>query len=626
MRCSPWSIPLAAALGLLAVFPIGATGGRLGAEAGPTPPVLSIQVEASPDPLPAPGKGVLKVTITVPKGYHIFGGPRLLARMEVARSGSALTFGKPKFSKGVMEADPELGETFEVHRNKVTAEIPVTLSGGAGKSLKGTLALDWQGCQDFGDKVCFLPSTDKEPFEVALSKGPAETGAAQEKAGPGTGDQGAGTQVPEIGGPAAGRVAGFVEAGRFVGYKAPDAFLTWTGEVLGGKAAAGGLESLFAKTAKENIALALLVAFLFGLLSSLTPCVYPIIPITVAFIGSRSEGQGRLRGFTLSMVFVLGLAVVYSLLGAVSAKAGAAFGSLTQTRWIGIPIALIFFALALSMFNLFEFKTPGSLATRIEMTKQKGRGKGYFGAFLIGALSGLVASPCIGPLILAILVVVAATGSVALGFIYLFAFALGMGVLFLVIGTFSGILASLPKSGSWMDGVRVVFGALILAASFYFASLYLPRKLFVPISLAALLIVLLYLLFGVKRHFFSVPVRAAGMVLSALALALVLLLTTGASGEGKGWASDLSAAAGVARAEGKPMLLDFRADWCVACVELEKKTWPDTKVQGFLGSVVPVRLDMTTQGPKEKAILDSYGVKGLPTVILLRPEKEPPSS
>jgi thiol:disulfide interchange protein DsbD len=368
----------------------------------------------------------------------------------------------------------------------------------------------------------------------------------------------------------------------------------------------------------------MLVAFLFGLLSSLTPCVYPVIPITVAYIGSRSEGQGRMRGLSLSLVFVLGLAVVYSVLGAASAKAGAAFGSLTQTPWVGLPIALLFYALALSMFNLFEFKTPGSLTTRIEMTKQKGKGKGYLGAFLIGALSGLVASPCIGPLILAILVVVAATGSVALGFLYLFAFALGMGVLFVVIGTFSGILASLPKSGSWMDGVRVAFGALILTASFYFASLYLPRRFFFVLGALALLGVLLFLLFGAKRHFFGVPIRAAGILLCAAGFAAVVLLI-GPAGKGSGeeWAGDLAAATEVARAEGKPLLLDFRADWCVACVELEKKTWPDASVQKFLRDVVPVRLDMTTQGPAEKALLDACGVKGLPTVILLTPEEKP---
>jgi thiol:disulfide interchange protein DsbD len=573
--------------------------------------------------LPSPGAGVLKVSVTVPKGYHLFGGTRLKALVEetqITRGG--VLFQKPVFSKGVMEEDKDLGETFEVHRGSVTVEIPMTIQGGTSGVLKGILALDWQGCQDFGDKVCFLPDTDKTPFEVALVQGTGDKGQGTEDKGLGTGDKGQGTGDKGLAA-VADRVRGFSEAGRFAGFKAPEPFLRWAEDTLGGRTSQGGLEALFGNAAKDNIPLALLVAFLFGLLSSLTPCVYPVIPITVAYIGSRSEGQGRMRGFSLSVVFVLGLAVVYSALGAASAKAGKAFGALTQTPWVGLPVALLFFALALSMFNLFEFKTPDSLTTRIEKTKQKGKGKGYLGAFLIGALSGLVASPCIGPLILAILVVVAATGSTALGFLYLFAFALGMGVLFIVIGTFSGILASLPKSGSWMDGVRVVFGALILTASFYFASLYLSRRLFFVLGTLALWGVVLYLIFGVRRHFFSILIRATGIVLCALSFTAIALLTgAGGKGDGKEWRSDLAAAAEVARAEGKPMLLDFRADWCVACVELEKKTWPDPKVTKFLGGVVPVRLDMTTQGPAEKALLDAYGVKGLPTVILLRPEKK----
>jgi thioredoxin:protein disulfide reductase len=606
------------ALTLLAAPRAWALAGRPGAESAPQPPVLDIRVTAAPSPLPSPGQGVIRVTVKVPKGYHIFGGSRLTASVEEASAGpGGVSFGEAKRSKGVMEEDKELGETFEIHRDAVTLEIPVRLTGGSPGVLKGILALDWQACQDFGDKVCFMPTTDKTPFQVEL-KASGETGSTLPAPGPSPAPAGS---LPAVSAATAARPEGFGEAGRFVGFKSADAFLKWTGEVRGGTAPSGGLEALFGKVAKENVALALLLAFLFGLLSSLTPCIYPIIPITVAYIGSRSEGQGRMRGFSLSLVFVLGLALVYSILGAVSAKAGAAFGSLTQTPYVGIPIALLFYALSLSMFNLFEFKTPGSLTTRIEMTKQKGKGKGYLGALFIGALSGLVASPCIGPLILAILVVVAATGSAALGFAYLFAFALGMGVLFVVIGTFSGILASLPKSGSWMDAVRVLFGVLILAASFYFASLYLSRKLFFALGAVALWGVILFLLFGARRHFFTVPLRVTGIALSALAFAAIVLLTgTGGRGEGKNWRTDFAGAAQEAREKGAPMLLDFRADWCVACVELEKKTWPDAKVQKFLGGVVPVRLDMTKQGPAEKAILDAYGVKGLPTVILLKPE------
>lgn len=575
----------------------------------PTPPELKATITSVPSPLPSPGSGTLRLSLQVPTGYHIFGGESLAVS---ARGPAGVTFGKPAYPRGKIE------EELEVLRGGVAIDVPVTLPGGAGTTLRGAFVLDWQACQDFGEKVCFLPTQDSVPFEVPVEG----TGRAAAPAPP--------TMPPPASTPPPanppGAAAGYEgsqklqELGRFTGFKGPDDFKRWLGEAAGQGAPEDPLESRFARAAKDNVPLALLLAFLFGILSSLTPCVYPVVPITVAYIGSRSEGKGRFYGFALSWAFVSGLALVYATLGAVSAKAGQSFGALTQTPWVGLPIAALFFVLALSMFNLFEFKTPAAITNRIEQTKHRGRGRGFAGAFFIGALSGLVASPCIGPLILAILVVVASTGSVLLGFVYLFAFALGMGLLFIVIGTFSGVLASLPKSGSWMDGVRVLFGALILGAAFYFAGLFMPRPLFTGVALVALFAVVLFLLFGAKRHFFPIPWRAAGILMSAAALALVFLILPGqAASGGVPWKTDLDAALREAASQGRPVLLDFRADWCVACLELEEKTWPDSGVQKALERMTPVRLDMTKNTPENRDLQKRYGVKGLPTVILLTP-------
>ncbi len=457
-----------------------------------------------------------------------------------------------------------------VLRGSVRIEIPVDLTRDAPAAVRGKLELRWQACQEFGDKVCFLPIRDVVPFDLAVKAAPVIPQAAAPAGTPAT------VPAPAVAPEPQGEGVVPVPA---KGEAPPPA-----AEIKAPKAE--GYEAKFARAAKENMPLALLLAFLFGVLSSLTPCVYPVIPITVAYIGSRSEGKGRSAGFFLSLAFVAGLALVYAVLGAVSAKAGQAFGALTQTPWVGLPIAALFFALSLSMFNLFEFKTPAALTNRIEATKRKGKGRGFVGAFLIGALSGLVASPCIGPLIFAILVVVAATGSVALGFLYLFVYALGLGVLFVVIGTFSGVLASLPKSGGWMDGVRVLFGALILAAAFYFAGLYLPKTAFLVVGLLALWAVVLFLLFGAKRHFFSLPMRVAGILLCAVAFVAVLPLLPSMARPAEGgvaWQTSLDAGLAAAKAQGKPALVDMRADWCVACVELEKKTWPDARVQTMAG-------------------------------------------
>lgn len=580
-------------------------------EEEPVPPELNATFAAVPSPLLSPGSGTLRLSFQVPTGYHIFGGESL----SVTPSGPpGVTFGKPAYPKGKIEED------LEVLRGRVLIDVPVTLPGGQGSSLKGSLVLDWQACQDFGQKVCFLPTQDTIPFEVPV--------AGSGQAAPTTIPPAVSTVLPPPP-PAAGLPPAreLKEAGRFTGYKGPDDFLDWLGESTGQGAPEDALLSRFSKAAKDNIPLALAIAFVFGILSSLLPCVYPVIPITVAYIGSRSEGRGRFHGFALSWAFVLGLALVYAALGAVSAKAGQSFGALTQTPWVGIPVAALFFVLALSMFNLFELKLPSVFANRIEQTKHRGRGRGFVGAFLIGALSGLVASPCIGPLLVAILLVVAATGSAVLGFLYLLAFALGMGLLFVVIGTFWGILASLPKSGAWMDGLRVFFGAVILGAAFYFAGLFMPRPVFTAVGLLALFAVALFLLFGGKRHFFPVPWRAVGILLSSAALALVFLfLPGGASKEGGvPWRTDLEAALRDAASQGKPALLDFRADWCVACLELEEKTWPEAGVQKALERLVPVKLDVTKNTPENRALQQRYGVKGLPTVILLSPAGQSPA-
>lgn len=593
-------ISLALALALAWGTGVRASSGLT--ERTPTPPDLQTSVSSEPSPLQAPGRGRLVLTVTVPGGYHIFAGAGLSVKLDALKGVKA---GTPAYPAGTLEGKQP------VLRGTVTIRIPVTLQPGLEGRLAGAVELNWQGCQDTGEKVCFLPTTDKVPFSLKVVKAarpaPAAATGTETKAAP---PAASGAPKPAAAATQSEAAASSVPA------------------IQPSSPGSGSYQQRFSDAARNNVPLALALAFLFGILSSLTPCVYPVIPITVAYIGSRSEGRGKGHGFLLSLAFVLGLAAVYATLGAVSAKAGAAFGSLTQTPWVGVPIALLFFVLALSMFNLFEFKTPAFLANRIERTKQKSRGGGFVGAFFIGALSGLVASPCIGPLILAILVVVAATGSVLLGFFYLFAFALGMGVLFMVIGTFSGVLGSLPKSGGWMDGVRVFFGALILAAAFYFGGLYLPRPAFWTAAGLALGFLAGYLFFGANKHFFPVPLRIAGLVLCAAALGAIMPLlppavhesAAASSSAGVVWRNGLDGAFAAAKAEHKPVLLDFRANWCVACVELEKKTWPKPEVQAMLEKVVPVRMDMTDNTPRNRALQKKFGVIGLPTVILLSPQ------
>lgn len=575
--------------------------------ASPEPPVLGLSVKAPPRAVPSPGEAALVLSVAIPNGYHIFAGEELKASLGSGKLGL----------KNVNYPKAETEEGFEIYRGTIRINLVAAVPPGLEGEINGEVKLDWQGCQDFGDKVCFMPSTSKAPFSLKIAaapkngKKPEEPEITEKTAEP----------VPDSK-PAVVKTVpgldGFREKGRFAGFLPPGDFEQWYKKVSAGDSEAG--DNLFSRVARNNIPLAILVAILFGFLSSLTPCVYPIIPITVAYIGSRASGKGKFGGFVLSLFFVLGLALVYSTLGVISSLLGVSFGSLTQKPAVGLFVAIVFLLLGLSMMGLFEIAMPSAWTGKIEAEKKKG--KGYLGAFFIGALSGLVASPCIGPLLLAILVIVASIGSAILGFVYLFAFALGMGVLFILIGTFSGLISSLPRSGGWMDFVKIFFGAVIIAAAFYFGALYLSPAPFFLLSGAVVGFVAAFMFFGASRHFLPVPARVAGALLIAAAFAGVLPFTPHMPGRTKGadhFMTDLDAAVRKAGEEQKPLLLDFRADWCAACLELEEKTWPSDEAKKVFAAVVPVKMDFTKESETRTALESRFAIKGLPTVILLEP-------
>lgn len=569
----------------------------------PTPPLLNFKVTQKPELFSLNSQNEIILTISVPQRYHIYGGKDLSVEVDCHKL-KVESISYPK---------AEIEEDFPVYRGDILVVIKVSLLD-VSDLIKGTLKVRWQGCQDFGDKVCFMPTTTKIDFEVKTKESTKtkETETQNKK------ELQQAISQTFISKNKYDIFDSFSEKGRFVGFKSPKEFKKWFEGLEKGEKEK---ENLFSKIAKENVFLAILVAFFFGFLSSLTPCVYPIIPITIAYIGNKSQGKGKFSGFILSLFFVLGLAIVYSSFGLASSFLGVSFGSLTQKPIVGISVAVIFALLGLSMLGLFEITMPSKFVSKIEERKRKSRG--YLGAFFIGALSGLVASPCIGPLLLAILVIVASLGSIVLGFVYLLSFALGMGILFIVIGTFSGILTSLPKSGAWMDLVKVVFGCLIFGGSFYFAALYMPKDYFFLSSGFLIGLVIAFLFFAANRHFFSVPYRIIGSILTAgmfLFVTLLIPLKEGISAKDSLFEKDLILAANKALSENKPLLIDFRADWCVACLELEKKTWPSNEAGTIFSKIVPVKADFTLENGDTRELTKLFKIGGLPTVILLIPE------
>ena len=293
------------------------------------------------------------------------------------------------------------------------------------------------------------------------------------------------------------------------------------------------LTSLF-KT--SSLPLQLLLAFAGGLLLNLTPCVYPMIPITVGFFGTQSDGRMS-RTLTLGLCYMLGLALVYSALGLFAALTGTLFGSALQSRWVTGIVALILGAFALSMLGVFTIQPPMWLMSR------GGSKKGAWGALGMGAMLGVVAAPCVGPFVGALLAYVTAQQQVALGFALLFALSIGLGLPYLVLGAFSGSVKALPRSGKWMETTKKVFAAPLVLAALWFG--YLALK---PASAMA----------------------------------------------ADGWQPATLAGIKAAQASGKPVVLDFRADWCLPCRDLEDKVFSKPDVTSQSGDVTLMRVDLTS--------------------------------
>ncbi len=238
----------------------------------------------------------------------------------------------------------------------------------------------------------------------------------------------------------------------------------------------------------SGLILSLLFIFLGGLALNLTPCVYPLIPITIGFFGGQSEGNTR-KLFMMGLLFVIGMALTYSIIGVVTALSGAVFGSLMQNSIVIILIAVIFVVLSLSMFGLYEIQMPNAL-----VAKAGGAKGGYYGAFFMGLTMGIVAAPCIGPFVLGLVTYVAAKADPLLGFLMFFVLALGLGLPYLFLAVFSGKIKKLPKSGIWMEGVKHVFGFVLLGMALYFLLPILPKSISGYVLPVFLIITAFYLL------------------------------------------------------------------------------------------------------------------------------------
>ncbi len=377
--------------------------------------------------------------------------------------------------------------------------------------------------------------------------------------------------------------------------------------------------------------LALLLAFVGGIATSLTPCVYPLIPITVSIFGAN-ESASKLKSFLLSVVYVFGIILTCSILGVAVASTGAVFGTIMANPWVIGFISLILFALGLSMFGVFEIQLPSSMQNRLNTVG----GTGFIGAFAMGTVAGVIAAPCTGPPLAAILTYIATTSRLWLGFWLTFTYALGMGLLFICIGTFSGMISSLPRSGGWMYILENIFGIAIITVALLFLK---NLQIFAPLTgllqnsipfFAIAIVIILIGLYLVKLEKRFRDISKGMQVRKAIGLGLAILgtfmffggLQQPAAGPHLNWvygelpASEAERTAlETARQENKLVMLDFYAKWCGACNELDHKTFSNQEIVDRLENYITVKLDFTTE--TDKILAEKYQIRGLPVVIFL---------
>ena len=372
-----------------------------------------------------------------------------------------------------------------------------------------------------------------------------------------------------------------------------------------------------------NLGSTLAIAFGAGVATSLTPCVYPMIAITVSVFGAR-QTKSRAEGALLSSAFVLGMAALFVPLGLIAAMTGGVFGAALASPAVLVGIALLFAALAASMFGAFEIDLPSGLKTRLASMG----GVGPRGAFVLGMVSALIAAPCTGPVLGALLTWISSTRDVTMGALGLFAYSVGLGMLFCLVGTFA---ITLPKSGRWLGWVKSVFGVVMLAAAIYYVrpllpSLPMPAALSGTAALVALAIGLVVVgvsLGAVHLSFGSATRReqlrkGVGVLVSVAGLLLVVRALEAPVGEGLSWREDFARAEAEARTNGKPLLVDFSASWCGACGELERHTFSHPEVVREGQRFVTVRVDLSPgkDSPDKRELLARYAQRGLPLVVL----------
>ncbi|MDO6566924.1 protein-disulfide reductase DsbD [Alteromonas sp. 1_MG-2023] len=517
----------------------------------------------------------LSLTFTIADGYYLY-------KKQFKLVAKQATIGEPSFPQGVIIEDEYFGES-EVFYNEVTLTVPITQA-----TDDGIVKIRYQGCADAG--LCYAP-TIKTVYLTAI----ADTAIV------GTNSTTLDTESPSQ------DIQGTSQASQ---YSLADKLIS-----------------------KENLALTLVLFFVLGIGLAFTPCVFPMYPIVSGIVIGQGKQTKTSNAFWLTFIYVQGMAITYSILGLIVASAGMQFQAALQHPLIlGIFIS-IFVLLALAMFGRYELQLPAKWQTRLTNLSNNQTPGSMAGVFAMGALSGLIASPCTTAPLTGILLFIAQSGDLTLGFVSLYVLSVGMGVPLIIFGITGSKL--LPKAGQWMNVVKVSFGFMMLSVAIVFVERLWPKAW--PSDYINLLWAALGL--GAFGYYFVVNeaskkgiakyvrtlVITAGLFASALLAYNTLISSENTASEHNPLThpefilvedvDDLRLHVAAANAEGKTVMVDLYADWCVACKEFEKYTFPDPNVVKALNNTVWVQIDLTDTSATNSAFQEKFSILGLPTIL-----------
>ncbi|MDB5949329.1 MAG: protein-disulfide reductase DsbD [Massilia sp.] len=533
--------------------------------------------------------GTVAITYEIADGYYMY-------RERFKFTAESATLGNPSFPAGKVKFDDTFQKNVETYRHSVTITIPVQAPG------LFTLKASSQGCADAG--LCYAPQDASARLmgtTVALST-PAPAGVI-----------GAPAAAPAMSLPPA-IVAGMPAT--------PD------GMPAAPAARPSELSGISAVLAGGKLLTIIPAFILLGLGLAFTPCVLPMVPILSSIIVGEGAHVRRARGLLLSSTYALGMALVYTALGVAAGLLGEGLAAALQNPWVLGGFGILTVAMSLSMFGLYQLQLPAALQTRLAMASGRQASGKLAGVFAMGAISALIVGPCVAAPLAGALLYISQTRNVVIGGAALFAMAVGMSVPLLLVGVSAGSL--LPRAGAWMDAVKRFFGVLMLAMAIWLVSPVLPALLQMVLW-AALLMGYGFYLMRPARHWGAI---AFGAVLAVLGVLQLMGLATGgrdplaplahldpAAAQARGLhftrvktVADLDAA--LARTGGKTAMLDFYADWCVSCKEMEKLTFVDPAVKARLAGSVLLQVDVTANDADDKAMLKRFNSFGPPGIIL----------